>query len=242
MMNSTIGTPLIEARGLVKEYDQGRVKALRGLDLTITEGEILAIMGPSGSGKSTLLQMLGALDRPTSGKLTFAGVSIADLPSLSAFRSREIGFIFQSFHLIPTLNAIENVQVPMLESQAGRAERKRRAEELLESVGLKDRLHHRPSQMSGGERQRVAVARSLANGPRLLLADEPTGNLDSENAQRILDVLCEAHAKHHTTLVIVTHDPTVALRVGRTVRMFDGQILVPSSDMALNPEVRDDVV
>jgi len=231
-MNSPLGTPLIEARGLVKEYDQGRVKALRGLDLSIAAGEILAIMGPSGSGKSTLLQMLGALDRPTSGTLTFAGVSIADLPSLSAFRSREIGFIFQSFHLIPTLTAIENVQVPMLEGKAGRAERKRRAEQLLESVGLQDRMQHRPAQMSGGERQRVAVARSLANGPRLLLADEPTGNLDSDNAKRILDVLCEAHAKHQATMVIVTHDPSVALRVGRTVQMFDGQIVGPASGLS----------
>ncbi len=231
-MNSPLGTPLIEARGLVKEYDQGRVKALRGLDLSIAVGEILAIMGPSGSGKSTLLQMLGALDRPTSGTLTFAGVSIADLPSLSAFRSREIGFIFQSFHLIPTLTAIENVQVPMLEGKAGRAERKRRAEQLLESVGLQDRMQHRPAQMSGGERQRVAVARSLANGPRLLLADEPTGNLDSDNAKRILDVLCEAHAKHQATMVIVTHDPSVALRVGRTVQMFDGQIVGPASEIS----------
>lgn len=231
-MNSPLGTPLIEAHGLVKEYDQGRVKALRGLDLSIAVGEILAIMGPSGSGKSTLLQMLGALDRPTSGTLTFAGVSIADLPSLSAFRSREIGFIFQSFHLIPTLTAIENVQVPMLEGKAGRAERKRRAEQLLESVGLQDRMQHRPAQMSGGERQRVAVARSLANGPRLLLADEPTGNLDSDNAKRILDVLCEAHAKHQATMVIVTHDPSVALRVGRTVQMFDGQIVGPASEIS----------
>ena len=235
-MNSPLGTPLIEARGLVKEYDQGRVKALRGLDLSIAAGEILAIMGPSGSGKSTLLQMLGALDRPTSGTLTFAGVSIADLPSLSAFRSREIGFIFQSFHLIPTLTAIENVQVPMLEGKAGRAERKRRAEQLLESVGLQDRMQHRPAQMSGGERQRVAVARSLANGPRLLLADEPTGNLDSDNAKRILDVLCEAHAKHQATMVIVTHDPSVALRVGRTVQMFDGQIVGPASEISPNHE------
>jgi putative ABC transport system ATP-binding protein len=215
---------LVTVRGLEREFDGGQVRALRGVDLDIQEGETLAVVGPSGCGKSTLLQILGALDRPTRGEVCFAGNALSAIRDLSDFRAREIGFIFQSFHLIPTLTALENVQVPMLECGGTCASRRKRAEALLASVGLETRFHHRPSHLSGGERQRVAVARSLANGPRLLLADEPTGNLDSANAARIMDLLLEAHRRHGTALVLVTHDPCVAELAGRVVRMLDGRV------------------
>ena len=217
--------PLVSARGLHKEFDAGRVQALRGVDIEVAAGELLAVVGPSGCGKSTLLQMLGALDRPTSGEVWFGGQPLSGLRDLCGFRAREIGFVFQSFHLMPTLTAWENVQVPMLEGGWSRAERRERARELLESVGLGPRLGHRPAQLSGGERQRVAVARSLANGPRLVLADEPTGNLDSASAQRIMDVLLEVHRRHGTAMVVVTHDTMVASCVGRVVRMLDGVVV-----------------
>lgn len=217
--------PLAEARGLVKEFDEGRVKALRGLDLIIRRGELLAVTGPSGCGKSTLLQILGALDVPDAGELIFDGRPLGRGMDLAAFRAREIGFIFQSFHLIPTLTAAENVEVPMFELGLNRKARRARAAELLESVGLGHRLGHLPSRLSGGERQRVAVARSLANTPRLLLADEPTGNLDSASAARIVDLLLEVHQRHGTAMVIVTHDPGVAARAERVVRMLDGVAL-----------------
>ena len=187
------GTCVFEAIGLKKEFDDGQVQALRGVDFRIAEGEFVAITGPSGCGKTTLLQMLGALDRPTAGTLRYRGNSIADLPDPAAYRAREIGFIFQAFHLLPTFTAVENVQIPMFETNRPRSERKNRAIELLKAVGLEHRLDHFPAKLSGGERQRVAIARSLANGPSVLLADEPTGNLDSENAQLILDLIVRLH-------------------------------------------------
>ncbi len=216
----------MQVRGVTRLFDEGRVEALRGVDLDIAEGETLAVIGPSGCGKSTLLQMLGALDQPTAGEVRFAGRSLSGMRDLAGFRAREIGFIFQSFHLIPTLTALENVQVPMLECGGTRASRRKRGEELLASVGLTERLNHLPSKLSGGERQRVAVARSLANRPRLLLADEPTGNLDTTNATRIIDLLLEVHREFGTALVVVTHDPGVAVRVGRAVRMKDGRVIL----------------
>ncbi|MEO0424230.1 MAG: ABC transporter ATP-binding protein [Pseudomonadota bacterium] len=218
----TANTPLIEARGLQKWYDGDRVHALRGLDLSVGRGEVLAIMGPSGSGKSTLLQLLGALDEPSDGELLFDGKAIRGQRELASFRSRHIGFVFQSFYLIPTLTALQNVQVPMLGQIRSARERTARATQLLESVGLGKRLNHHPKEMSGGERQRVAVARSLANSPALLLADEPTGNLDSQNAKRILQVLLDVHDHFDTTLIIVTHDGSVASRADRVVHMLDG--------------------
>lgn len=216
---------LVTIRGVEREFDGGQVRALRGVDLDIRQGETLAVVGPSGCGKSTLLQILGALDRPTRGEVFFGGQALSAIRDLSAFRAKEIGFIFQSFHLIPTLTAVENVQVPMLECGGTRVTRRKRAEELLASVGLEARLNHRPSHLSGGERQRVAVARSLANGPRLVLADEPTGNLDSANAARIMDLLLEAHSRHGTAMVLVTHDSAVAAQMGRVVRMLDGKVV-----------------
>jgi ABC-type lipoprotein export system ATPase subunit len=217
--------PLVEARGLTRIFDEGRIQALRGVDFRIREGEFVAVVGPSGCGKSTLLQLLGALDRPSDGEVLFRGRPMGGLPDAPAFRARTLGFIFQSFHLLPTLTAVENVQLPMFEMPWSGVERRERAAGLLASVGLQDRLHHLPRTLSGGERQRVAIARSLANEPQLLLADEPTGNLDSESAGRVLDLLGEIHENRGRTLVVVTHDARVAARAGRTLSMFDGRIV-----------------
>lgn len=213
---------LIDVRQVHRCFDDGRVQALRGVDLTIASGEFIAITGPSGCGKSSLLQLLGALDHPDRGEVLFRGESLRTLPDPSRFRARNIGFVFQSFHLMPTLTALENVQLPMFETGWPSAVRRQRARTLLESVGLKDRMNHLPQKLSGGERQRVAVARSLANEPQVLLADEPTGNLDSSSAARIMELLADIHAKAGMALVVVTHDPLVAARAGRVVRMIDG--------------------
>jgi len=215
---------VFEAAGLKKEYDDGQVQALRGIDFHVTAGEFIAITGPSGCGKTTLLQMLGALDRPSAGALLYRGNSLPDLPDLAQYRAREIGFIFQSFHLLPTFTAVENVQIPMFESDISMSQRRDRAVALLQSVGLEHRLGHFPAKLSGGERQRVAIARSLANGPSVLLADEPTGNLDSENANHILDLIVQLRREQAMTLVLVTHDPQIARRASRTIRMKDGRI------------------
>lgn len=218
-------TCVFEAVGLKKEYDEGRVQALRGVDFRIHEGEFVAITGPSGCGKTTLLQMLGALDVPGAGTLNYRGESIADLPAPAVYRAREIGIIFQAFHLLPTFTAIENVQLPMFEADLSMSRRKERAAKLLESVGLEGRRDHFPTKLSGGERQRVAIARSLANSPSVLLADEPTGNLDSENAHFILDLIIRIHREQKMTLVLVTHDMTIAQRASRTIQMKDGRIV-----------------
>jgi ABC-type lipoprotein export system ATPase subunit len=215
---------LIEAREVRRSYDGGTVQALRGVDLTILRGEFVSIMGPSGSGKSTLLNVLGALDAGIEGTITIDGADLCRLPDPERFRAHAIGFVFQSFHLLPTLTALENVQVPMFEMPWPRTERRARAVRLLDLLGLGARLHHLPSKLSGGERQRVAIARSLANEPKLLLADEPTGNLDSDSARRILDVLRSIHARGDTTIVVVTHDPGVAAQAERTLHMLDGRI------------------
>jgi ABC-type lipoprotein export system ATPase subunit len=222
---SASAASLIEAKGLTREFDEGHVKALRGVDLAIREGEFIAIVGPSGCGKSTLLQLLGALDRPTSGTLLYRGESLPDHPNPAAYRAREVGFIFQAFHLLPTFTAVENVQIPMFEIDRSVSERRERAVELLKLVGLEHRLDHFPSKLSGGERQRVAIARSLANGPSVLLADEPTGNLDSENAQSVLNLLIRLQQEQGRTMVLVTHDPAIAERAERILRMIDGRIV-----------------
>ena len=227
LLDSSTGaasTAVYEAIGLKKEYDDGQVQALRGVDFRIGPGEFVAVIGPSGCGKTTLLQMLGALDRPTGGSLLYRGKSLADLAEPATYRAREIGFVFQSFHLLPTFTAVENVQIPMFETGRAIAERKERAAELLKAVGLERRLNHFPAKLSGGERQRVAIARSLANGPSVLLADEPTGNLDSENAQHILELLIRLHAEQKMTLVLVTHDMSIARRATRAIQMKDGHI------------------
>ena len=216
---------VFEASGLKKEYDNGQVQALRGVDFRIQPGEFVAIVGPSGSGKSTLLQMLGALDRPSAGTLTYRGDSLAERADLASYRAHEIGFIFQAFHLLPTFTALENVQIPMFETQRSVAERKQRAIELLKAVGLETRLDHLPAKLSGGERQRVAIARSLANGASVLLADEPTGNLDSENADLILNLIVGLRREQNFTLILVTHDLGIARQAARIIEMKDGRIV-----------------
>lgn len=218
-------TCVYEAVALKKDYDDGQVQALRGVDFRIEQGEFVAIIGSSGCGKTTLLQMLGALDKPSTGSLHYRGDSLPDLEDPSVYRAREIGFIFQSFHLLPTFTALENIQIPMLESDLPASERRGRALTLLKSVGLEHRAKHFPSKLSGGERQRVAIARSLANGPSVLLADEPTGNLDSENARIILDLLVQLHEEQKMTLVLVTHDMIIARKAARTLQMLDGRIV-----------------
>ena len=225
---ATTPTPLryiFEAVGIAKNFDDGQVHALRGVNFRVAQGEFLAVTGPSGCGKSTLLQMLGALDRPTDGTLLYRGNSIPDLHDPSGYRALEIGFIFQAFHLLPTFTALENVQIPMFENRRPVAGRRDRAIALLKSVGLAHRLGHFPAKLSGGERQRVAIARSLANGPSVLLADEPTGNLDSENARLILELLIRFHREKNMTLVLVTHDMNIAQRASRTIQMKDGRIV-----------------
>jgi putative ABC transport system ATP-binding protein len=220
---------LFEAAGLKKEFDDGQVQALRGVDLRIAKEEFVAIVGPSGSGKTTLLKMLGALDRPTAGTLTYRSKSLLDLIDPAAYRAHEIGFVFQAFHLLPTFTASENVQIPMFEDRKSAAARKTRALELLKSVGLEQRVDHFPAKLSGGERQRVAIARSLANSPSVLLADEPTGNLDSASAANILDLLTSLHRERQMTLILITHDMGIARRASRAIQMKDGCIIFDGS-------------
>ena len=217
--------PVFEAIGLEKEYDGGQVKALRGVNFRIYQGEFVAIVGPSGSGKSTLLQMLGALDHPSAGLLRYRGGSLAEHSDLASYRAHQIGFIFQAFHLLPTFTAIENVQIPMFETRLSTTERTHQAFDLLKAVGLEDRLHHFPAKLSGGERQRVAIARSLANGASVLLADEPTGNLDSENAALVLDLIVRLRREQNLTFILVTHDLGVARQAARILEMKDGRIV-----------------
>ena len=220
------GSPYVfEADGLKKDFDDGQVQALRGVDFKIANGEFVAIVGPSGSGKTTLLQMLGTLDQPSAGMLKYRGESLLDLPDPAAYRAHEIGFVFQAFHLLPTFTAVENVQIPMFEDRKSRTERKTWALKLLKSVGLEQRVNHFPAKLSGGERQRVAIARSLANSPSVLLADEPTGNLDSESTKHVLDLLTSLHHDRRMTLILVTHDMTVAGRASRALQMMDGRIV-----------------
>jgi len=221
------GTPILEMRDLCKHYQLGTVelRVLREINLTITSGEYVAIMGPSGSGKSTLLNMIGCLDRPTSGDYILGGQSVSSLndDELSMIRGKRIGFIFQSFNLISQLNVIENIQVPMFYQGFSEHESSERAIELAEMVGLGHRLNHKPTELSGGQQQRVAIARALANDSLIILADEPTGNLDSTSGSEILDILHALHDKGKT-LIAVTHDEGIAKCAERVIRLFDGQI------------------
>ncbi len=218
---------LIELRGIEKVYGDGgtaRVQALQALDLAIQRGEFAAIVGPSGSGKSTLLHILGCLDRPTAGAYLLAGQDTSRLSDreLSAVRNRRIGFVFQAFQLLSDSTALENVMLPLLYRGVPAAQARQRAKEALAAVGLEERVGHRPGQLSGGEQQRVAVARALVKRPDILLADEPTGNLDSANGEAILKLIEEAH-RREVTVVLITHDPQVAARAGRLLRMKDGR-------------------
>jgi putative ABC transport system ATP-binding protein len=216
--------PAIECLDLVKTYEDGRIRALNGMSICVGASEFVAVVGPSGCGKSTLLHLVAALDRPDTGELHVAGHDLAHERSLDHYRARHVGMVFQLHNLLPTLSALENVQVPMFELGIGAGERRARARHLLELVGLAERARNRPAQLSGGERQRVAVARALANEPAILLADEPTGSLDSESGQGVLDLLEHVRAERATTLVLVTHDATVAARADRIVRMLDGRV------------------
>jgi ABC-type lipoprotein export system ATPase subunit len=215
---------LVETKDLVRVYGDGNVRALDGINLTISRGELVSIMGPSGSGKSTLLNMLGALDQPTEGKVYVDGQDLSDLKDVDQFRAQTVGFIFQMHNLLPTLNARENVEVPMMGHKSPQ-ERHERSEQLLALVGLADRTKHLPSQLSGGQRQRVAVARALANEPPLVLADEPTGNLDSESGRELIKLLHELNNTQGTTFIVVTHDPAVARQTNRVMAMEDGKII-----------------
>jgi putative ABC transport system ATP-binding protein len=217
-------SPLLEVRSLCKSYDEGRIEALRGVDLSITAGEYLAISGPSGSGKSTLLQLIGGLDTATSGEVLFQNAALGTTVNLDNYRARQVGFIFQAFYLLPTLTAIENVQVPMLALEIMPANRAQRAESLLRELGLEHRLNQYPNELSAGERQRVAIARALANAPSILLADEPTGNLDSVNSARIMEILTGIQKQRGMTLIIITHENEIARAAPRHVRIRDGRI------------------
>jgi ABC-type lipoprotein export system ATPase subunit len=216
--------PLLRAEGLTKTYPDGEVQALRGVSLDVERNEAVAIMGPSGCGKSTLLHLLGGLDRPTGGEIYFRGTPLSRIDR-DRYRAREIGFVFQSFHVLGTLSAVENVQVPMFETTLGRRQRVERAEALIEQVGLAHRRNHRPMHLSVGERQRVAIARALANEPSLLLADEPTGNLDSRSQNEVLQLLDDLRQRQGLTLIIITHSPEVAAAAQRIIRMRDGRVL-----------------
>jgi putative ABC transport system ATP-binding protein len=220
---------IVETFDLVKIYRMGltEVRALQGVDLVVEQGEFLSVMGRSGSGKTTLLNLLGCLDRPTQGKVFINGVEVTALPrrKLPRIRQQMVGFVFQQFNLLPSLTALENVTLPLHYSRVGRVEGRRRAMELLEQVGLGDRTGHRPAELSGGELQRVAVARSLINRPAIVLADEPTGELDTHTAAEIMDLLRDLNQAQGQTFIIVTHDPGVAAKTDRTIYLSDGMIL-----------------
>ncbi|MEM3578406.1 MAG: ABC transporter ATP-binding protein [Candidatus Bathyarchaeia archaeon] len=219
---------MVQTINLKKTYLLGKVpvEALRGVNLKVEKGELLAVLGPSGSGKSTLLNLLGALDKPTDGTVLIDGVDISKLnENQLADLRRRIGFVFQFFNLIPRLTARQNVELPMAIAGLSKEERRKRAEELLETVGLKERMDHKPTELSGGEQQRVAIARALANNPSFLLMDEPTGNIDSKNATEIIQLIKEVNASKGVTVIMVTHDQRLANEAKRTVKMLDGLIV-----------------
>ncbi|GAB4505392.1 MAG: ABC transporter ATP-binding protein [Anaerolineales bacterium] len=216
---------VIKVRDITKVYKMGEVEvhALRGVSFDIERGDVVAIMGPSGSGKSTLMNMLGCLDRPTSGAYYLDGELVSSLSDdqLAAIRNRKVGFVFQSFNLLSRVSALANVELPLRYAGVTR-ERRELARQALEAVGLGDRIHHRPTELSGGQQQRVAIARAIINNPSIIMADEPTGNLDSRVGQEIMDLLLSLNRERGTTLIIVTHDPRIAAQTGRVIRLQDG--------------------
>jgi len=218
---------VIEAKDLTKVYKMGEIEvhALRGLSVQIARGEIVSIMGPSGSGKSTLMNIIGCLDRPTGGEYFLDRERVSDLKDdqLASIRNQKVGFVFQTFNLLPRATALSNVELPMRYS-GNKKNRKKRALSALEAVGLSDRVRHRPNELSGGQQQRVAIARALVNEPAIILADEPTGNLDTSSGDEIMELLLSLNQDHGTTLVIVTHDPEIALQTGRVIHILDGVV------------------
>ncbi len=230
---------LLEARAVHKTYEMGRrsLEVLRGVDLTVRHGEFLALRGASGAGKSTLLHLLGGLDHPTAGEIFFDGEKLGSFSpaAVARLRNRRVGFIFQAYHLFPELDALENVCLPARLNRMPLAEAQARGRELLERVGLGARLEHRPYELSGGEQQRVAIARALINAPELILADEPTGNLDSHTGAEIIELLCALRVEKRTTLIVATHDAQVATRAPKVVQLVAGQISgVAETDQALD--------
>ena len=221
------GQPLIRVQGLTRDYDMGSetVRALRGVDLAIHRNEYVAIMGPSGSGKSTLMNLLGCLDTPTSGEYWLNGTEVSRMADdqLARVRNREIGFVFQTFNLLPRATALHNVELPLIYAGVKASERRRRAAHALARVGLQDRMHHKPNELSGGQRQRVAIARALVNDPSILLADEPTGNLDSATSAEIMDVFASLYAQGQN-VIMVTHEAEIAAHARRVVTLRDGLV------------------
>jgi len=229
-MTDTHATPLVRTEHLGKVYPDGQVNALTDVNLSIPSGQYVALLGPSGCGKSTLLNLLGGLDKPTTGEVYWAGEPLTAMRDVDRFRAHKIGFVFQSFLLLPTLSAAENVQVPMFQGSLKAAARAKRARELLAIVGLGHRCDHAPNKLSVGERQRVAIARALANEPSALLADEPTGNLDSKTAAEVLDLFDRLHRDMGLTLIVVTHSEDVVRRAERVIRLRDGRIQPQNSE------------
>ncbi|HEU5350023.1 MAG TPA: ABC transporter ATP-binding protein [Terracidiphilus sp.] len=219
-----MSSPILEVRNVYKNYEEGRIEALRGVDMSIDAGEFVAISGHSGSGKSTLLHLLGGLDTPTSGSVLFRGQPLDSSFDLDRYRCEHVGFVFQAFYLLPTLRAIENVQAPMLALRNGNGNRAQRAETLLREMGMEHRMDQHPNKLSAGERQRVAIARALANQPEILLADEPTGNLDSANSARIMEILTGIQKSRGMTLIVVTHEEEIASAAPRHIRIHDGKV------------------
>ncbi|WP_303247778.1 ABC transporter ATP-binding protein [uncultured Methanobrevibacter sp.] len=229
---------IVEIKNLTKSYEKGNIKALNGIDLSIGEGEFVSIIGPSGSGKSTLLNMLGALDTPDSGSINVAGFDLKKNKHLNEFRADEIGFVFQLHNLIPNLSVVENVEIPMFTKDWNSKKMRERALYLLDIVGLKDKSKMLPNKLSGGERQRVAIARALANEPSIILADEPTGSLDSKTSNKILKQLDKLHNEENVTLIMVTHDMDVARLADRVIEVLDGKIVSNADDSLLDSEIK----
>ena len=227
----------VDIMDLYKSYEGGKIKALNGISLKIEDGEFVSIIGPSGSGKSTLLNMLGALDVPDSGSITVAGQDLTRNRKLNIFRGEKIGFIFQLHNLIPNISVRENIEIPMYTQKMSSKEMKNRALELLDGVGLRDKADILPSKLSGGERQRVAIARALANRPSIILADEPTGSLDSKTSSKILKQLIKLHQDENVTLIIVTHDMDVAKLADRVVEVLDGEIVSAGDESLINNRI-----